>query len=149
MNIQRYVLGSLVVFLFYSIAEWLFHSICLESWYAEGLVAMRPGGAFGGDFVWLVLGSLIMTFGFCFIFTYGYQNRGISEGLRFGLIMGTTFGLATGLIRYAVFPLPAKLAVVWIVGHMIEMVLAGIIFAAIYSPVENESAQEGSQAKSA
>ncbi len=142
MNTQRYVLGSLVVFLFYSIAEWLFHSICLKGWYEEGEVVMRAGGAFGGDFVWLVLGSLIMTFGFCYIFTYGYQNRGIGEGLRYGLIMGTTFGLATGLIRYAIFPIPAKLAVAGIIGHRIEMVIAGMIFAALYSPSEPGSSPQ-------
>lgn len=140
MNVQRYVIGSLVVFAFFCIAEWLVHGVILKGWYAEGQVMLRAGGMFGGKFIWMLIGSLILTFGFCLIFTYGYQNRGVAEGFRFGLIMGITFGVAPSLVKHAVYPVPGGMAVAWAIGYLIEMILAGMIIAAIYSPKKAASA---------
>ena len=134
MNVGRYVLGSIVVFAFFLIIEWIFHGIIMTGWYKESLELHRADAYTGGFLFWMLLGFLILAFGYCFVFTKGYENKGIAEGFRFGLYVGLTFSVSASLIEYSVFPFPAKWIIGWIIGYLIIMILAGIIFAAIYRP---------------
>ena len=95
---------------------------------------MRPEPEFFGYFHWIVIGELILAFFFCLIFTKGYEGKGIGEGVRFGLLVGIGFGASSALITYAVHPFPGKLILAWVIGYPVEMILAGVIIAAIYKP---------------
>src|SRR5262245_1590449 len=79
---------------------------------------------------WMILGQIIFAFLFCYVFTKGYENRGIGEGARYGWWIGLLFA-APNLIMYAVQPLPPILYVGWAVGFLIEATIAGMIRAAI------------------
>ena len=134
MNAGRYVLGSVVVALYFYLYEWLLHGIIMSKSYNEQLGLFRPDIESGIFLFWMLLGLVIMAFGFCFIFLKGYENKGIGEGFRYGLYVGITFAVSTALIEYSVFPFPGSWVISWIIGYMIMMILAGIIFAAIYKP---------------
>ena len=133
MNIGRYALGSIVVFVFFVVIEWIFHGAIMRGWYDQNPELLRPDA--GGIYMfWMLLGFLILAFGYCFIFTKGYENKGIGEGFRYGLYIGVTFSVSASLIEFSVFPFPAKWIIGWIIGYVIIMILAGMIFAAIYRP---------------
>lgn len=134
MNAGRYVLGSVAVALYFYLYEWIFHGIIMSKSYGEQMSLFRPDAESGIFLVWLLLGLLILAFGFCFIFLKGYENKGIGEGFRYGLYVGFTFTVSTTLIEYSVFPFPGSWVFSWIIGYMIMMILAGIIFALIYKP---------------
>jgi hypothetical protein len=134
MNVQRYVIGSLVVFVFLLVASWLFHSIIMSGWYDEASNLLRPESEGGAYIIWMIIGFLLLAFGFCFIFTKGYENKGIAEGLRYGLYVGLAFSVSASLINFSVYPYPWKWVVGWIIGNPIILILAGIIAAAIYRP---------------
>ncbi len=136
MNVQRYLIGSIVVFVFIFLAEFVFHALILDSFYNEARYLLRPETEAGGFMIWMALGILLMAFGFCFIFIKGYQNKGIGEGLRFGLYVGVTFAVSASLINYAVFPFPTSWVIGWIIGEPIIMIISGIIIAAIYKPIQ-------------
>lgn len=134
MNVGRYVLGSIVVFIYFFVYEWIFHGVIGKGWYSEYSQLMRPDMESGMFMFWMIVGLLLLAFGFCFIFIKGYENRGIGEGFRYGLYVGIAFSVSYTLIEYGVLPLPATWVVAWIIGYTIMMILAGIIFAAIYRP---------------
>jgi hypothetical protein len=134
MNVGRYVLGSIVVFVFFLVIEWIFHGVIMSGWYREVLQLHRPDAYTGIYLIWMLVGFLILAFGYCFIFTKGYENKGIAEGYRYGLYIGVTFSVSASLIEFSVFPFPAKWIIGWIIGYVIIMILAGMIFAAIYRP---------------
>ncbi len=134
MNTSRYVIGSLVVFVYIFIFEFLFHGMLLTPLYMQAEQLMRPEPEFFGYFHWIVIGELILAFFFCLIFTKGYEGKGIGEGVRFGLLVGIGFGVSSALITYAVHPFPGKLVLAWVIGYPVEMILAGVIIAAIYKP---------------
>jgi len=134
MNVSKFIIGSVVVFIVMTGLEFLFHAWFMAETYAEHAELVR-NEADSGSLMWaMMLGFLIMSFGFCFIFTKGYQGKGCLEGIRYGLYIGVTFGVAGNLINYAVFPWPGNWVFAWIVYYPILMMILGAIFAAIYKP---------------
>jgi len=134
MNTGRYVLGSLVCFIFFLAFEWVVHSLILGGWYQQRMDLLRPEDQMAAFTFWMVLGFLILAFGFCYVFLKGYERKGIGEGFRYGLYVWFAFALSHVLINYAVFPWPGAWVLAWIIGALVMMVIGGIIFAAIYKP---------------
>ena len=131
MNVKRYVLASLAVFAFIFIFEWMFHGNLLSDFYAQSQHLWRAKE----DVVMpaMFLGQFMFPFIFTFIFLKGYDNKGIGEGIRYGILIWLLF-IPNNLIFYAVMPLSFTLVGLWILGGLIEMVIAGAIAATIYRP---------------
>lgn len=134
MNTQRWLIGSLVVFVFFFLFEFLLHGVLMEAEYQKIADISRSEADMLEKFYFIPLGELIMAFFFCLIFTKGYENKGIMEGVRYGLLISIGFGLAGFLIQYAVYPYPFSTIIWWTVGTIVEMVIAGILIAIIYKP---------------
>ncbi len=134
MNVQRYLIGSIVVFIFIFLAEWIFHGLIMNSFYDQAKQLMRPETGSAACIIWMIIGFLLMAFGFCFIFTKGYENKGIGEGIRFGLYVAITFSVSASLIGYSVYPYPVSWVIGWIIGEPIIAIISGILIAAIYKP---------------
>lgn len=134
MNYGRYFLASFVVWVYFFAVEFVFHGLILTGQYEGMKHVMRSEAEAGGFFIWVVIAYLILALGLCKIFAVGYQNRGVPEGLRFGLLIGITFGISHALINHAVFPFPSNLTFATIVGYIVEMILAGILISLLYKP---------------
>ena len=134
MNTQRYVTGSLAVFLFLFLVEGLFHGVIMADTYAANSELLRPEADANSYFIFMILGFLVFAFGFSFIFIKGYQGRGIMEGVRFGLYTALTFSVGTSLINFAVYPYPASWLIAWIIAYPIIMMGAGAVIALVYKP---------------
>ncbi|MBP7734572.1 MAG: hypothetical protein KA369_01235 [Spirochaetes bacterium] len=130
MNIKRYIIASVVVFVVLQAIDWLVHGVLLASWYQEIKGLWRPDMM---NYMWLMmLGSLFFSFMFVFIFTKSYESRGVAEGARYGLLIGLLMNVTGMLGAYAMYPIPFGLAAIWLVYGIIELVIAGMITAVIY-----------------
>jgi len=129
---RRYILACLAVLLFMFGYECLLHRVLLAHFYMElpDLWRNQP------EMTWLILYQIFFAFLFGFIFTKGYENRGIAEGARYGWWIGLLL-TPLNLMWYAVLPLQPMLIVGWCVGGLIEWTIAGMILAAIYRPLES------------
>ena len=116
--------------------DWLIHGVVLEHLYMETSEFWRTSEDMESHRHWMVLGQAIFAFLFSYVFTKGYENRGIGEGARYGWWIGLLFA-APNLIMYAVQPLPPILFVGWSVGLLVELTIAGMIVAAIYRPARH------------
>jgi len=132
---KRLLISTVVVFVFVFFYEFLFHGILLQAEYLQLPNIMRNEDETNALFHFLVLGLLLMAYIFCVVFEHGYENKGLVEGARFGLLLGLLLS-APSLIFFAVMQLPGSLIVKWIVGGLIEFVLAGTILAATYSKIK-------------
>ena len=133
MNAKLFLFSCLGVFVFVFIYEWVFHGVFLEGLYQQTSHLWRTEEEMFLKFHWMVIGQLVLSVMFCFIFTKGYENRGIGEGVRYGLWMAI-FLSSPSLIMYAVAPYPFALIAAWIVGGVVEFMIAGVILASIYRP---------------
>ena len=129
MNKQRYLLASLAVFVFVFVFEWVFHGSFLKGIYEQTAHLWRPKTDCHMPVI--IAAQLMFSFIFGFIFLKGYENKGIMEGVRYGVLIGL-LAIPANLISYAVMPLPIDLVVLWCTGGLIELILAGAILAAVY-----------------
>jgi hypothetical protein len=78
--------------------------------------------------------GLVTAFLFVYIFIKGYEDKGLLEGLRYGIIIGLFMNVIGMFGQYVMYPIPCSLSVQWFVFGMIEFAVAGIVAAAIYRP---------------
>lgn len=90
--------------------------------------------------MWIVyLMDLIWSFFFVFIFSKGFENKGIMEGVRFGLYIGLFYSMITSYSVYTFFPLPYTFALTEFLTGLVQSVILGIIAALIYKPNPKEN----------
>ena len=131
MNTKRLIYSSIAVFAFVFAFEWGFHNVLLEDMYIATAHLWRTPVEMQQYMFWMILGQLLASVMFCFIFAKGYEGKGLGEGFRYGFYISLLLN-APNLIMYAVTPYPAKLIGAWVGGTTVECILAGILLAAIY-----------------
>ncbi|HEX9852925.1 MAG TPA: hypothetical protein VGA68_07910 [Woeseiaceae bacterium] len=137
MNNKTFWIGFVVVFVLMQAIGFVVHEVWLAETYA-GLANVFRGEADMMGMMWMMMvASVGSLFLFCYIFTKGYEGKGIAEGARYGLWMGLFMSLPMAIDQYVVYPLPSNLAVSWFVTGVISFVIAGAVFAAIYKPSRN------------
>lgn len=136
MNVKRFVFASLAVFVVGMILDFIIHNVILMEAY-EALASIWRADM--NSLMWIMyVGSFIFAFLFVYIFTKGYEGKGIMEGVRYGLIIGLLM-LLTGVFgQYAMYPLPFNLIIQWFVFGMIEFIIFGVVAAVIYKPAEKK-----------
>lgn len=135
MNYRRVVTAGIVVFVYTFLYEFALHSFVLASLYQNHEHLLRQQDESSFVYVLLMLlGFLFLSFGFCYIFARGYENKGIAEGLRFGALIGFTFAISSTLVEYSVFPIPDNWLAPWLIGYLVQWIVAGLIVAGIYRP---------------
>jgi len=132
MNIKRFFIAVLAILVAVVATNIIIHSFILMDTYVSLKQIWRPDMM---NLMWIMyVTDLALAFLFVYIFTKGYENKGILEGIRYGLLMGLLLdGLGT-FGQYMVYPIPLSLAVQWFVYGMIRFVILGIIVALIYRP---------------
>lgn len=80
------------------------------------------------------LSGLIWSFIFVYIFAKGYENKGIMEGVRFGLLIGVFYSLPMSLSTYMSMPITGGTATAWFLYGVIEITILGILAAFLYKP---------------
>lgn len=131
MNVKRFIVATVVVFVYIFFYEWIFHTMILKDIYLATQSLWRSSVQMQAHFGWLVFGQFLLALMFCFIFAKGYQAKGLLEGVRYGIYITI---LLTGphLIMYAVQPIPANLQFYWFIGGFVELVVAGMLVSLIY-----------------
>lgn len=135
MNIKKWVITSLVVFVASWIMDFIIHMVILQGAYEATSHIWRPEAEMTSMMWWMWLSGLIWCFLFVYIFAKGYEGRGIMEGVRFGLIIGLFFMLTMSLGNYVTLPIPFSLALYWFIFGLIEITIMGVITSLLYKPV--------------
>ena len=91
----------------------------------------------------LVCLSLVDSFlAFCWqeFLSYGYSNKGIMEGLRFGLLTGLLVWIPIFCIYVTFRPYPKALDIGEPVAGVIQFLFYGIVLSLIYKPASEKAA---------
>jgi len=135
-NTSRFIAGGLAIFLIFTVCDFIIHSVILGDYYMSMTGIWRPEMM---SFMWIMhLCTFIFSFLLIFIFIKGYEDRGIMEGVRFGIMM---FLITTGIgaaYQYILYPLPFALVLQWFCYGLVEFIIAGTAAALIYKPVPEE-----------
>jgi len=114
MNKRNFILTSIIVFVAYEVVNNIIHFLILSSAYKALVNVWRHDMM---QKMWIMyVTALIFSFLFVYIFSKGYEGRGIQEGIRYGLIMGLLMNVVGMFNQYAVYPLPFSLVIQWFVS---------------------------------
>ena len=138
---RKKLIGSIVVFVTLSLCDFLIHGIIMDSAYKETVSLWRPDME---SKMWIfnvitLIGSVIFTF----IFSKGYEAKGVFEGARFGFIVGIWLSLGMAYGTYGMIALPYKMALQWFLYGVLEYMIAGIALALVYDKVKETAPSEG------
>jgi hypothetical protein len=132
MNVKRFIGTSILVFIVIEVINFLVHGVIFKKAYASLGALWRPDMM---SKMWIIhVGYLILSFIFTYIFIKGYENKGVMEGVRYGIIIGLFANIPYAFFEYAMFPLPFALCLGWFIFGMIEYIFCGMTASATYKP---------------
>jgi hypothetical protein len=133
MNIKKWLVASIVVFVALAIMEYLLHGVILASAYMAKPEYWLPEATMKARIWALYLGYLVYSGVFTLIYSKGYEGKSwFGEGFRYGLYIGFLTAIPRFFIEYAVMPYPANLTVSWLIAGLVVSVILGVIVGALY-----------------
>jgi hypothetical protein len=123
-------LGFVAVFVTMEILGYIVDNLILGSTYQSLSSLWRPDMM---SKMWIFhLVMLIGSFFFAFIFSKGYEGKGIAEGVRYGLYIGIWMSVGMAYGTYAMIAIPYSLALQWFIYGVIEYVIMGVVVALVF-----------------
>jgi hypothetical protein len=136
MNVKRFVLACVAVYLVYQVMSFVINMFILGDTYQALASVWRPEAEMMSKMWIMFLTSAVWTVLFCYIFTRGYENKGVMEGVRYGLVIGLFIGIPFSYESYAIYPITIGLAHAWVILTVVISIACGAVLAAIYKPAE-------------
>jgi len=129
MNRKNFILATAAVFAFVFAYEFILHGHLLKGIYQETAHLWRAKEDY--NIVFILLSQLGFSAMLVFIFTRNYENKGLKEGLRFGLYIGLLLA-AIEIGKFCYMPVPLWLVLTWAAGMLVKSIGAGAIASLIY-----------------
>lgn len=93
------------------------------------------------SFALIAAGYLVLTFLMSYIFPLGFKGgSAVTEGMRFGVLLGMTRALPIALILAGAYKMPLSANLVEAVYTIVESAIGGIVIAKIYGLGEGNDA---------
>ncbi|MBM4386864.1 MAG: hypothetical protein FJ088_03940 [Deltaproteobacteria bacterium] len=135
MNVKRYFTAAFAVFVAIQITNFIQHGLILMDEYEALKAIWNPNMM---SVMWLMhLIDIPFSLLLVYIFVRGYENKGILEGIRFGLIIGLFIWISAAFSQWIVYPIPLCLAVKWFIFGVIQQVICGAVIAIVYKPLSS------------
>ncbi len=127
---KKLITGFVVVFVLSEVMMFLIHGVLLTSAYEAAKDVFRPDME---SLMWIyhvlsVIGAFFLTF----IFSKGYEGKGVVEGVRYGLYFGIWMGAGMAYGSYAMINIPYSLALQWFLYSIVEYVIYGVALAMVF-----------------
>lgn len=130
MNIKKMAMASVAVFVGFQVMDYVIHGLILSSAYQLLAHVWRPDMM---SKMWILsLSEAVMSVLFVYIFIKGYENKGIMEGVRYGIVIGLFMNVIGMFSQYVMYPIPLGLSIKWFIYGMVEFIVCGAIAAGIY-----------------
>lgn len=132
MNFKKLAITIGAVFITVFVSDFVIHGQLLKGMYMDTAPLWRSDAEMQSFMGWMVLAQLMFATFFCMIFPFGREGRGMTEGVRYGLLMGG-FASASHVAMYSVMPMPFTLMIAWVFCSLIQSVLCGMVVNWIWS----------------
>jgi hypothetical protein len=126
---KKIFLAGVVVFILWSVLDFIIHGLILKSAYASTASLWRPMAEMKMGLMYLTV--FVSALSFSAIYGYLVAKKSPMVGLTYGLLYGIAVGVGMGYGTYSVMPIPYCMALTWFLGTVIEAVLGGFVLGAI------------------
>lgn len=131
LNLKRLIPAIVAVYGFIFATDFCIHGIWLAQTYGATAHLWRPVAEMQSYMAFMMLGQFLVSAVPTIIFAKGYEGKGIAEGVRFGLLIGS-IGAGYSFVQYAVFPLTCYLLGAWVFSGFAQAIGAGVLMSLIY-----------------
>lgn len=139
-NTIRFIAGGLGIFIIFQVCDLVIHGFLLGNQFKSISSIGRPDIM---SYMWIMyLAGFIFSFLMMYIFIKGFEDRGVMEGVRFGILFGTVTAGMGSLYLYILFPVPFLLVLQWFGYQLIKYIIAGIAAGSIYKPLPEDDRDE-------
>jgi len=132
MNTKRFIIAVLLIWILTTALRLILNIGILDWEAATGTEG--TGLVYEDNYILNLFGILIFAFIFCFVFTRGYESKGVFEGLRYGFYIGILISLPVFFDLYGIVNWPDSLIWGYPAGCLIISVLSGVVVSLIYQP---------------
>ena len=126
---KKFWIGFVVVFVVLEILMFLVDNIILAGAYSQ--VHIWRTDMMSLMWMYHVI-TLVTSFFFTFIFTKGFENKGVMEGVRYGFYIGVWISVGMAFGTYAMVEVPLSLAIQWFIYGIAEYIVAGVVLSLVY-----------------
>jgi len=137
---KKVLTGCVVVFVIVEVLNFIIHSIILADAYRATAGVWRPYEMMMHKMWVLYVSNLVVAFFISFIFSKGYEGKGIMEGVRYGFYIGVMLSMGMAWGTYVMISVPWHLSIQWFIYGVIEYTLSGIALAMIFRKKSKSSA---------
>ena len=135
---KKVLIGFVVVFVAMIICSFIVDGLILGSTYESLKNLWRPDMQ---SKMWIYYVIMVVgAFFFSFIFSKGYEGKGIIEGIRYGLYIGVWMSIGMAYGTYAMIDIPYSLALQWFIYGIIQYVVFGVLLALVFRKKEPPAA---------
>lgn len=112
--------------------NWLVHAVLLRAAYQAIAINFRPIQVIQAR-MWIVLvGQAIFSIAFVYIYTRGLESKPwVEQGIRYGLLVWLLTVVPASLAEFVTMFLPRQLVLRWMGYGLLQLVVTGIVVAAI------------------
>ena len=126
---KRIFLAAIVVFVLWSVLDFIVHGLILKSAYASTASLWRPMAEMKMGLMYVAV--FIAALAFSAIYGYLVAKKSLMAGLTYGLLYGIAVGVGMGYGSYSMMPIPYSMAITWFLSTIIEAILGGIVLGAM------------------
>jgi len=126
---KKFWLAFVAVLIVDNLLSWLIYGMILGEQF-RALPVWRPDMN-SLQWIYFVI-SVVGSFFFTFIFSKGYEGKGILEGIRYGLYIGIWMSIGMAYGTYAMVAIPYGITLEWFLLGVASYVVLGIVVALVY-----------------
>jgi len=133
-------IGFIVVYIVLQLCDYLIHVVVLGPTY-DWLMRTAPGlyRPEGMKVYIFFITSIFFSFFFVYIFSKGYEGKGVVEGIRYGFYIALMVLLPAAYAEYAMHPIPYSVGLKWFLLGTVEYVIAGAVLAMLFGGSKKQS----------
>jgi hypothetical protein len=121
---KRVLISGVVVFILWTILDFVLHAVLLGPSYAAKPEFWRPEGEMKTVLMQVV--TLLAAFAFVCVYAF-FKRKTLGNGLLYGAIFGVGAGASMGYGTYSVMPMPYTWALAWFLGTLVASILGGLV----------------------
>ncbi|HVB97886.1 MAG TPA: hypothetical protein VNJ12_00940 [Candidatus Dormibacteraeota bacterium] len=132
MRAGKWASAILAAFAIIVATNWLIHAVLLRAEYQAIVLSFRPMQVIRAR-MWIVLvGQAVFSVAFVYIYTRGLESKPWpAQGVRYGILAWLLTVVPASLAEFVTMYLPHRLVLQWIGYGLAQLVLAGLVVAAI------------------
>jgi uncharacterized PurR-regulated membrane protein YhhQ (DUF165 family) len=133
MNWKRFFVAGLVTYVVVQAMDFVINEVFMKN-ANESLKSLWRPNMMSRMWVLYVVGVLVALL-FTYIFVKGREGKGITEGVRYGIIIWLFVSVPMSVSMWVLLPIPYIIILRWMLFGLLEMLVAGILVAVIYKPL--------------